>query len=158
MEHKEKYRRVLNELRNKKFTKLKKRKIFLVYIKYNMGRVSAITFPFWVFCWIFVFPISKDYSGGALKGLLAHELSHYELIINMNFFEKVKFAFSWLFTKKGKHKFEEDTDKYVIKKGLGKELLELNRTIEKRVGKEGYKKRSKKGYLSSKQVKNYSGK
>ena len=38
----------------------------------------------------------------AIKSVLAHELSHYEIILNMSFVEKIKFGFKWLFTKKEK--------------------------------------------------------
>jgi len=84
---------------------------------------------------ILAFPKAKNYSEDHLRGLLAHELAHYELILNMNFIEKLKFAFKWLFTKKGKAWFETEADKYAI-----------------------FYRRKDRGYLSSKQIKAYAKK
>lgn len=157
MNDKEKYKKIMFELINKNFTKLKKRKIFLISSKFQKGNVSAAVFPFGFFDCIVIFPLARKYSINSLKALLAHELSHCELLVKMNPLQKINFAFSWAFTKKGKRNFERDTDKYVIKKGFKKELLELTKASERRIGKEGFRKRSKKGYLSSKQIKNYRG-
>jgi len=149
------YRKILNKLINKSFIKLKRKKIILSETKYQINNVFAMVIYFGFFVWIIVFPIAKNYSINSLKAVLAHELSHYELILNMTFFEKLIFAFNWLFTKKGKAKFETDADKYAIDKGFGKGLLEYVKIIEKKRSKEDLKKRSKKGYLSSKEIQNY---
>ena len=74
----------------------------------------------------------------------------------MGFLKKITFAFEWLFTKKGKAKFETNADKYTIKKGFGKNLFELARIKESKWGKKDLNKRYKNGYLSPKQIKNYS--
>jgi len=149
-----KYRKLLDEVLNKSFIKLKK-KVFLTESRFQIKQVHMMTTYFGFFVWITIFPLSKNYSDDSLKAILAHELSHYELIINMTFLEKIIFAFSWLFTKKGKAKFENDADKYAIGKGYEKGLFEFVRKIEKERSKGDLKKRSKKGYLSSKQIKNY---
>ncbi len=149
-----KYRKLMNEVINKSFIKLRK-KIILTESRFQIVKAHMAITYFGFFAWIVIFPFSKKHSINALKAILAHELSHYELIRNMTFKEKIIFAFSWLFTKKGKAKFETDADKYAIKKGYGKGLLESVKKIEKERSKEDLKKRSKKGYLSSKQIQNY---
>ena len=151
----DKYRRIVNDLINKKFTKLKGKGIVLTHFKWQIKNASAAVTYFGPFLWIVIFPKSKNYSVSSLKALLAHELSHGEIIAKMSFFGLIRFAFGWLFTKKGKVKFETSAEKYVIRKGLGKELLELTRVVEKGKTKEELRKRSRSGYLSSKQIQKY---
>ncbi len=150
-----KYKKIVDGLIEKSFPNLKGKKIFISDIKFQVRNASA-TVTYFGFCaWVVVWPASRKYSEKVLRGLFAHELSHYEVILNMDFLEKIKFAFRWLFTKKGKAWFETTADKYAIKKGYAREQHELAKIVEKGKSKEKLKKRHENGYLSSKEIKSY---
>jgi hypothetical protein len=70
----------------------------------------------------------------------------------MNFLEKIKFAFAWVFTKKGKEDFERDADILTVKKGYGKERLKLEKESKKTYTRNQWKNK-RKGYLNPKQIK-----
>ncbi|MBL7148376.1 MAG: hypothetical protein ISS82_06120 [Nanoarchaeota archaeon] len=148
----EKYRKIVDKLIDESFPKLKKRWIPLTEAKIFKLKYSAIAFYFLFFNWVIVHPKARKYSKASLKALFAHELAHLDLIVNMNFFEKIGFAFGWLFTKKGKEKFERDADIHLIKKGYGKERLKLEEESKKTYTKEQLKKK-RQGYLTPKEVK-----
>jgi len=72
--------------------------------------------------------------------------------------EKVKFAFEWIFTKKGKRNFETAADKYAIEKGYARGLYSRVFSGEKDGPKEKIIRRNKVGYLTSEQIKLYAKK
>ncbi len=148
----DKYREIVSELIDKSFPKLKRKIIPITEAKIFKLRYSAIAFYFLFFNWIIVHPKVRRYSKASLKALFAHELSHIDLIVNMNFFEKIKFAFIWLFTKRGKESFERDADLHLIKKGYGKERLKLKEESKKTYTKKELE-RGRKGYLTAKEIK-----
>ena len=149
-----KYRRIVKELIKKDFPRLKIKWIPLTEAKIFNLKYSAIAFYFLFFNWIIVHPKVREYSGGSLKALFDHDLAHLDLIVNMNFFEKIKFAFIWLFTKRGKENFERDADIHVIKKGYSKGLIELRKQSKKTYTKEELKK-GRQGYLTIREIKFY---
>jgi hypothetical protein len=148
--YKEKYKRLVNELIKKSFPSIKHFKIFITENKIFKLRYSAIT-NYFIFCgWIILHPKARRYSKPALKGLLVHELSHLDIILRKSFLNKIKFAFKFIFTKKGRKDNETAADMLTIKKGYGKDLLKLTNIIEKQ--KSHIKNRAKKGYLTSRQI------
>lgn len=152
MNNVDKYRKIVNGLVRKSFPKLKDYKIILTEGKILNARYSAVTSYFIFFSWIHVHPKVRNYSDNAIESLFAHELAHIDLIVNINFFQKIKFAFSWLFTKKGKEKFERDADILTVRKGYDKGLIKLKEESRKTYAKEQLKKR-RKGYLTTKEIK-----
>ncbi len=152
------YKKIVDELVKKSYPKLNPKFIWVTKSPIQISWPSASITYFGFAAWIVVFPKAKNYSEDHLRGLLAHELAHYELILNMNFIEKLKFAFKWLFTKKGKAWFETEADKYAIKKGYFRGLYSLILKLEKSMDKERFYRRKDRGYLSSKQIKAYAKK
>ncbi|MFH1503637.1 MAG: hypothetical protein ABIE36_03190 [Candidatus Diapherotrites archaeon] len=152
--YEKKYQRIVNNLIRKSFPLLKKKIIFVSGKKiFNFNlKYSAIIIYFIFFSWIIVHPKARKYSKDSLKALFAHELSHIDLIVNMNLLEKIKFAFIWLFTKKGKEDFERDADILTIKKGYGKERLKLGEESKKTYTRNQWRNK-RKGYLNPKQIK-----
>ncbi len=150
VDYSKKYKKLVNELINRSFPRVKNFKIFVTEKKILKLRYSAITFYFILCGLIILHPKVKKYPLFALKGLLVHELSHLDIILRKSFLEKIGFAFSWTFTKKGKANNETEADILTIKKGYGKELLKLVKMIEKQ--KSHIKNRAKKGYLTSRQI------
>lgn len=149
------YKKIILELINKNFPKLNTRIIFLTKGEFFWIDCFAITFYFILFSWIVVNPKMDKFPKYQSKAILTHELAHLDIIANKNFFEKIKFGFNWIFTKKGKINFERNADILVIKKGYGKGLLDRVKGIEKEYSKEKLKKRKLRGYLDSKQIKFY---
>jgi len=150
----EEYKRIVDKLIDNSFPKLERRWIIVTENKIFNLKYSAITSYFLFFSWIAVHPKVRKYSKASLNALFAHELAHLDLIANMNLFEKIKFGFIWLFTKKGKENFERDADILVVKKGYGKERLELGKESKKTYTKKELE-RGRKGYLTPEQIKSY---
>lgn len=150
---KQAYRKIVNQLIKKSFPKLKGFKIIITEKKFGkLGYSAAISYLIF-FAWLVIHPKTRKYSKQAVEALLAHELAHIDLIVNMPFSEKIPFAFNWLFTKKGKENFERDADIHTVKKGYGKGLLKAKKRSRKTYTKEQLKKQ-RKGYLSIKQIEN----
>ncbi len=152
--YRKEYQRIVSNLIRKNFPLLRKKVIFISEKKLFNLKYSAITIYFIFFSWIIVHPKVMRYAKNSLNALFVHELAHIDLIVNMVFIDKLKFAFRWLFTKKGKEDFEKDADRLTIKKGYGKDRLKLRKESEKTYTRQQLKK-MRKGYLSSKQIKYY---
>lgn len=152
--YEEKYKKIVKNLIRKNFPLLKKKIIFISEKKLFNLKYSAITSYFIFFSWIIVHPKVQKYSKSSLDALFVHELAHINLIVNMNFIYKIKFMFRWLFTKKEKENFERDADILTVKKGYGKGRLKLKEESKKTYTRQQLKK-MRKGYLTSKQIKNY---
>jgi len=149
----EKYNKIVRELIRKSFPELKKSIVFISYIEFPNCNHSASVFEFFIFEWIIVFEKAKNYSKDALVGMFAHELSHLAIIKKRNFFQKIAYFWSWPFSKKRRADFERRTDIEAVKRGYGKERIELNNLILKGKTKEQLGERRKKGYLSNKEIK-----
>jgi len=150
-----KYRKIVDSLIEKSFPNLRGKKIIVTETKILNFNYSATTVYFVFLSWIGVHPKSKKYPPEALTALFAHELAHIDLIANMGVWQKLIFAFSWLFTKKCKANFEKDADMLAIKKGYGKGLIKFEEEALK-----GYSRRKlsgvfERGYLSVKETKDY---
>lgn len=157
-DYSKKYKKMVDKLVKKSFSKLRGKWIIVVSTQMNLMGINAFFIPFGFGGLIVVFEKSKNFNEIISTSLFAHELSHYETLLNMKFLEKIKSGFSWLFTKKGKADFETLADKYAISKGYGKGLYDMRLKIEKKRSKEGLLRIKNHGYLSSKQIKTYAQK
>ncbi len=151
--YRKKYREIVNDLIRKSFPKIKGKLIFISELKIGNFIYSAIINYFLCFSWLIVHPKVRKYSKYAVEALLAHELAHIDLIVNMNLSEKISLAFKWLFTKKGKENFERDADILTIKKGYGKGLINFREESTKTYTKKQLRKK-RKGYLAISEIKN----
>ena len=144
-----KYKKIIYKLIEESFPNLKDKTIFITEFDIPGYRsYSAAASYLGFFSWVTIGRKSKKYSDKALIGLFAHELSHLDIIVQLNFIEKIFFATKWVFTKKAKMDFETDADTLAVKKGYGKELCEFKSK------QKTYDWAIKNGYLTIKQVKN----
>lgn len=149
------YKKIVRKLVGKSFPRLSKRWIVVHGVNFQWKRFYAVVTYLGLMAWIVVFPLGKKCTKKGLEGVLAHELAHFEIIINMSILEKIKFGYRWLFFKKWKAWFETAADKYAIDKGYARGLYENVFRAEKKMTKKRFKYRSGKGYLSAKQIKDY---
>ena len=141
----DKYRKIVDELIKEHFPRLKGKIIIIAEKKIWNLRYSATTTYLVFFSWIAIHPKMRNYLNDGVKAILVHELSHLDIIAEKNLFEKIKFGFSWLFTKKGKFNFERDADKRTIEKGYAKGLIKGIRVAAKTYDKNWLKERVKRG-------------
>jgi len=162
MDYKEKYKKIVNSLLKKSFPELK------------MEKIKIIEYPNWLIFWangfvyklpfswgIFISKTERQLNRKALIGLLAHELCHVEqdkkIIKNFlfGFFQSLFVDLSWAFDTKTSRIVERKTDLLAIKKGYGRELLELVLFQGKKSSKRKSAKTHSRGYLSPQQIKSY---
>ena len=146
----ERYQKIADKLIKKNFPALQNFKIFLTEKKIFKFRYSGITTYFIFFGLIIIHPKARKYPDSALYALLVHELAHLDIIVRKNFWGKIKLAFKWYFTKKGKIDFETEADTLTVEKGYGYGLVELGKIFSTQ--KDAIKNRSKHGYLTLKQI------
>jgi len=152
--YEKKYQKIVNNHIKNSFPLLSKEKVIVKEKNIFNLKYSAIAIYSFFFSWIIVHPKVQKYSKSSLDALFVHELAHLNLIINRTFIDKIKFAFIWLFTKKGKEDFEKDADILTVKKGYRKERIKLIEESKKTYTKQQLKK-MRKGYLTPKQIKYY---
>ncbi len=154
MNHTKRYRRIMNEVREKSFPNLKTKWILVSEIISLNSKYSAGIVDFIFFKWIALFKRCRNYSDDSIKALFAHELAHADIINKMSFPKKLKFIV-WLFSKRVRAKFETEADKLTIKKGYGIGLIKLKKEANKGKTKRQLVEKQKEGYLSVKQIKQY---
>lgn len=146
------YRKEVNSIRKKSFPEIKG-KIWIIKIPFPIPGGAAI----WLFPNISLLAFStkcKVLSKNALRGLIAHELSHFSI------FQKGKWRcfylsfIKYLFNHKYRVKVEKKTDRLAIKKGYGKELIEVKIEAKKVCKGTRYEKISG-NYLSVEDVRKY---
>src|SRR3989344_3021692 len=142
----EKYQRVVDELIRKSFPELKGRIIFMREVK-SKSWYSAKTVDLLFFKGISIYPQCRNYSKDALKGVLAHELSHLSIITDMSITEKLIAFFKWISSKKERADFEKRADMQVIQRRLGKYLLQFRKEGFLRKTKAQLKEIYRRGYL-----------
>ena len=121
----EKYRKVVNEVINKSFPSLMKKKfkifefgVIRIYGIYLLGNFIGMNKK------------CRSFSNKIIKGILVHELCHAEFSNKIGFLKScLIFIRYWLFPKL-RIREEIKTDKLAIKKGYGRELFELARKSE----------------------------
>lgn len=150
----EKYRKIADELIKKSFSILKNKLIF-IFEKKDKKLYYGISYDFVLFKHIGIFKRSRKHSKKALKGLLAHELSHLENSTKMGFYRKIIYFAKWFFSKQTKAEYETMADILLVKKGYGREYSQFLTESLKGKNKEYLKRREERGYLSLKKVKEY---
>lgn len=153
--YKEFYKHLVDQIIEKSFPSLRNKLIFVNEIKIFNFRHSANTTYLIFLSFITIHPKVKKYPKKAIIALLAHELAHLDIIARKNLFRKISFAFNWLFTRKGKFNFERDADTLTVNKGYGKGLAKLVKLAKGSPSKERLKNKSKKGYLSEKEIRKF---
>jgi len=152
----QKYQTRVNELIKKNFPELENFKI-KVY-EFNLGKYysgMALYLPF--FKIILLGRKIRKYNNKAVKGILAHELCHFEQFSKFNWFKLLIYFFKYDVLRQQSFmiKVEKETDLLTIKKGYGKELLAS--IIERKK----YSKNNKKAklirtrYFSENEIKSY---
>jgi hypothetical protein len=149
--YKKNYINIVSSLITTSFSNLKDKKIFVIELNLLNYSASTMNFPFFGF--IAVAEKSRKYTTKALRGLFAHELSHLSIIEDMDFLQWVSFSIKWTFSRKARADFETKADMLVIKKGHGKDLIELKKQRFKGKPRECLEKVYNKGYLSVKEIK-----
>jgi len=116
---KARYRKIMNEVIEKSFPILRDKKIFIFEFKWKIFG----GFAFW-FSFFFLLGVNKQLrtlSERRLKGLLSHELAHFEIYYRKGFcWFLLMEAFYWLI-RPLRRKLEYDTDKFSIRRGYARE-------------------------------------
>ncbi len=123
---KEKYRKIMGEIKETSFPILKNNKIH-IFTMDSYSRFYALSLwvpPFMRF--ILVSKSSEVFNDSCLEGLLAHELCHHEKYVRMGFINYLKFLFKYIISRKSRTSEEKHTDRLTIEKGYGKHLYELS--------------------------------
>lgn len=117
------YRKEVNNIRKKSFPELKGI-IWIIKIPFPIPGGGAV----WLLPKINLLAFStkcKILSRKVLRGLIAHELSHFSIFQRSDWKDFWKLFFTA--NKKEKVKIEKATDRLAIKKGYGKELIAMKR-------------------------------
>ena len=149
-EYSKEYQTITNELIQKNYTTLSDKKINVIeWDLFHDGSAFALPTPF-----VKTLGVStkvRNYNDDAIKGLLAHELAHFENNQKKNVFYFIR----WMFDKDVKAEYERTADERVIELGLGKYLLESVEADIKLGTKKSLEERySSGGYLSREKIKN----
>ena len=146
------YRKEVNDIRRKSFPELKG-KIWIIKIPFPLPGAAV----FWLFPRLNILALTTKchkLKKSSLIGILAHELSHFSI------FQKKKWRcfylsfIKYLFNHKYRVKVEKKTDRLAIKKGYGKELIEVKIEAKKVCKGTRYEKISG-NYLSVEDVRKY---
>lgn len=119
------YRKEVNDIRRKSFPELKGT-IWIIKIPFPIPGAAAM----WLLPKINLLAFSskcKILSRKVLRGLIAHELSHFSIFQRSNWKEFWKLFFIKYLNKKGRVKIEKATDKLAIEKGYEKELIAMKK-------------------------------
>jgi len=155
IDYSKKYMKIVDDLIRKSFPELKGKKVIILeFILPSIFLAMTLDFSFVRF--IFTNPKKIELcSYNGQKGLFVHELCHFERHFSRNFFEKILFILKYVFNRRARVEEERETDKLTINKGYSKNLFSLVKGIEEIRTKEQIKLRLTRGYLSSKQIKQY---
>jgi beta-lactamase regulating signal transducer with metallopeptidase domain len=146
------YKKIVNQLVKKSFPELNNERIKIILFSNFKNSAAAVDLMYYK---IILVNSKKRYTDSALKGLFAHELSHFSIITNMNFFDKLSYFLFWTFSKKIKSDFERKADILAIEKGYAKDLIALKNEAFKGKNKTHLERIYKKGYMSIKEIKLY---
>jgi len=93
-----------------------------------------------------------NFSEKALKGILAHELSHQIDYKTKSIFLRLFFKFKYINNIKFKKQIEREADKIAIQRGFGEELKQFLKECEKKYEPERFEKRIKPFHLTSSEI------
>jgi len=145
------YYDLLNNLKKDFFHELIDVDIYLKKTKI-LGKTFMITLPFSKNIY-YNEKIIKLCSKPALKAVLIHELYHIVQFKEMNFFQKIIFLPRYHFLNRFRINHELECHREVVKRGFGKELLELNRFVKERYSNKIWNNKISDYYLSDKEIK-----
>jgi len=120
----EKYINIVRDLIDKSYPEIKGKKIHLVVIKFRY-----YAFSIWIPPALRIIAVSRraaKLNDKALKGLLAHELSHQERYLSMGLSGYLIFIVKYIFSGREREQEEKLTDMLTIEKGYARELHELS--------------------------------
>ncbi len=150
-----KYRRIVKELIDESFPKLKNDKIF-IFNFLPFAVFIAMVLDVSIFKAIFISRKRiKIYSKEERKAILVHELCHIERHKGKNFFQKTFHIIKYILFRKIRFNEENNTDILVIKKGYGKQILSATLKLRKKYTKNRLKRIDARGYLTPEQIKSY---
>lgn len=121
------FRKEINSIRKRSFSEIKGR-IWIIQIPFPTCGAMAL----WLLpnLNLIIFTNKcKTEPKNALRGLIAHELSHFAIFQKKNW--KYFWRYFFIATKEEGVKMEKATDKFAIKKGYGKDLLATKRQAVK---------------------------
>jgi Zn-dependent protease with chaperone function len=121
---KEKYINIVRDLIEKSYPVIRGRKIHILEIRFRY-----YAFSIWIPPALRIIAVSRRavrLSDKALKGLLAHELSHQERYLSMGLQGYLIFIVKYIFSREAREKEEKSTDMVTIEKGYARELHELS--------------------------------
>jgi hypothetical protein len=121
---KNKYILITNNLIRASFPELKDKKINLFVFRLRFYAMSVWLPPFIRF--IVMSTRTKDFNDNVLTGIIAHELCHQERYAELGAIKYIRFAISFITSRKAQAAEERATDKLTIEKGYGRQLYELS--------------------------------
>ena len=145
------YKLLLQELKNKHYEELKNIKSDLKPLKI-LRKTFMVTLPFSTNIY-YNSKIIKKCNDKVLKAVLMHELYHIVQFKRLNFLQKLVFIPRYHLSKKFRKEHEIEAQIGVIKKGFGRELIELNKFVMSRYPKEIWEKRLSNYHLTEKEIK-----
>jgi hypothetical protein len=151
---------LLKNLKDEYFDELKNAKIELKPLRI-LKKIFMIALPFSKNIYYNRMVLEKC-NDLALKAVLVHELYHRVQFQKLNFFQKLSFVPRYHLSEKYRIQHEIQAHIATVKKGFGKELLELNKFVKQRYPKKIWDRKLSNYYLTEKEIKglmkkNFSG-
>lgn len=144
------YEELLQNLKKDYFPELKKVKIKLKPLRI-LKKVFMITLPFTSNIY-YNRRVIKQCSLNALKAVFMHELSHIIQFKKMNFLQKIVFLPRYHLCNRYRIKHELEAHTEVVKRGFGRELIDLNNFVRKRYPQSIWDKKFSKYYLTEEEI------
>jgi len=145
------YHNLLQYLKNKFFPELKNTNVNLKTSRI-LGKTFMITLPFTNNIY-YSNRIIQKCNKQALTAVFIHELYHIVQFKKMNIFNKILFLPRYHLLNKYRINHELECHIEIVKRGFGKELLELNKFVKERYNKDIWSKNISNYYLSDEKIK-----
>lgn len=144
------YNLLLQKLKNKYYAELNNIKIELKPLKI-LRKAFMITLPFFTNIY-YNKKILEKCNDKALKAVLMHELYHIVQFKRLNFLQRLILIPRYHLSKKFRREHEIEAHIGVVKKGFGKELIELNKFIRGRYSEKTWEEKRSNCYLTEKDI------
>jgi hypothetical protein len=152
VDYRRKYQRIVDELVRESFPELAGKRIWVFECgSWILGKSVAGVSDFGVVGVIGISGRMRGFSRKAIKGILAHELSHFLIFSNRGLFSNLFVGFRYFVFGDVRGREERRTDKVAIERGYGKELYVGRKNKMKVFGE----KANEKYYLSLEEIKKY---
>lgn len=141
-----KYQKIINELIKKSFPELKNSvpKVF----ELKVSKLHGIYLP--IINKIGINKLCRNFPRDEIKGIMAHELCHAEILKKIGFLKTLYLFFIYWFSSSLRKRNEEEADKLAIEKGYAKNLIYSSSRLEKM-----YPKYKDKTFMSVQKIKQY---